>query len=59
MLEDFQRPEKALEKTWKIDTEARTSKKSEMKRKLKKNQKRIRHPSVRHPAKFSNIVDKS
>ena len=58
-LEDFQRPEEPLEKTRKTDTEARISKKSEMKRKLKRNQKHIRHPSVRHPAKFSNIIDKS
>ena len=39
--EDFGRPEKPLEKTRKIDNEARMSKKAEMKRKLDRNQKRI------------------
>ena len=39
--EDFHRPEKPLEKTREIDNEARTSKKSEMKRKFNRNQKRI------------------
>ena len=32
--EDFGRPEKPLEKTWEIDTEARISKKAEIKRKF-------------------------
>ena len=39
--EDFGRPEKRLEKTRKIDNEARISKKAEMKRKFNRNQKRI------------------
>ena len=39
--EDFRRPEKPLEKTWEIDNEARISKKVEMNRKLKRNQKQI------------------
>ena len=39
--EDFRRPEKPLEKTREIDNEARVSKKAEMKRKFKRNQKRI------------------
>ena len=39
--EDFGRPEKRLEKTRKIDIEARISKKAEMKRKFNRNQKRI------------------
>ena len=39
--EDFCRPENLLEKTREIDSEARISKKSEMKRKLNRNQKRI------------------
>ena len=39
--EDFRRPEKPLEKTREIDSEARISKKSEMKRKFNRNQKRI------------------
>ena len=39
--EDFGRPEKPLEKTWEIDNEARISKKVEMNRKLKRNQKQI------------------
>ena len=40
-LEDFQRPEKPLEKTRKTDTEARISKKSEEK-KWKENWREIR-----------------
>ena len=39
--EDFHRPKKRLEKTRKIDNEARISNKVEMKRKLNRNQKRI------------------
>ena len=39
--QDFRRPEKPLEKTQEIDNEARISKKSEMKRKFNRNQKRI------------------
>ena len=39
--EDFRRPEKPLEKTREIDSEARISRKSEMKRKFNRNQKRI------------------
>ena len=39
--EDFDQPEKLLEKTWEIDNEARISKKVEMKRKFNRNQKRI------------------
>ena len=39
--EDFHRPEKLLQKTREIDNEARISKKAEMKRKLRRNQKRI------------------
>ena len=39
--EDFRRPEKPLEKWRKIDNEARTSKKAEMKGKFNKNQTRI------------------
>ena len=41
MQEDFRRPEKPLEKAREIDSEARISKKSEMKRKFNRNQKRI------------------
>ena len=40
-LGDFHRPEKPLEKTQKIDNEARISKKTEMKKKLNRNQKHI------------------
>ena len=40
-LEDFHRPEIPLEKTQEIDNEARISKKSEIKRKFNRNQKRI------------------
>ena len=39
--EDIGRPEKPLEETREIDNEARISKKAKMKRKLKRNQKRI------------------
>ena len=39
--EDFHWPEKLLKKTWEIDNEARISKKAEMKRKFKRNQKQI------------------
>ena len=39
--EDFGRPEKPLEKTPEINSEARISKKTEMKRKFNRNQKRI------------------
>ena len=39
--EDLHQPEKPLEKTWEIDKEARISKVAEMKRKFKRNQKRI------------------
>ena len=39
--EDFRRPEKPLEKTRKIDNEARISKRAEMKRKFNRNQKLI------------------
>ena len=39
--EDFARPEKLLEKTRKIDNEARISKKAKMKRKINRNQKQI------------------
>ena len=41
--EDFRRPEKPLEKTRKIDNEARISKRAEMKRKFNRNQKHITH----------------
>ena len=40
-LEDFRWSKKPLEKTREIDNKARISKKSEMKRKFNKNQKRI------------------
>ena len=39
--EDLRRPEKPLEKTREIGSEARISKKAEMKRKFNRNQKRI------------------
>ena len=39
--EDFRRPEKPLGKTREIDNEARISKKTEVKRKFNRNQKRI------------------
>ena len=39
--EDFHRPEKPLEKSRKIDNEARILKEAEMKRKFNRNQKRI------------------
>ena len=39
--EDFHRPEKPLEKTWKIDNKAKISKEAKMKRKFNRNQKRI------------------
>ena len=39
--EDFRRPEKLLEKTREIDNGARISEKAEMKRKFKRNQKRV------------------
>ena len=39
--EDFRRPEKVLEKMREIDNEVRISKKTEMKRKFNRNQKRI------------------
>ena len=45
--ENFDRPEKPLEKTREIDDEARISKKAKVKRKFNRNQKRI---TVRHPA---------
>ena len=38
---DFGRPEKPLEKMREIDNEGRISKKTEMKRKFNRNQKRI------------------
>ena len=38
--ENFRRPEKPLEKTWEIDNESRISKKTEIKRKFNRNQKR-------------------
>ena len=37
-----------------IDNKARISKKAKMKRKFNRNQKQI---TVRHPAKFFNILD--
>ena len=49
--EDFHQPEKTLEKTREIDNEARISKKTEMKRKFNRKQKRIRHP-----AKLFNVL---
>ena len=49
--EEFDRPEIPLEKTRKIDNEARISKKAEIKRKFSENQKRIT------PGKLSNILD--
>ena len=39
--EDLRRPEKPLEKTREIGSEARISKKAEMKRKFNRNQKRV------------------
>ena len=39
--EDFGRPEKPLDKTRKIDNEARISKKAEMKKNFNRYQKRI------------------
>ena len=39
--EDFRQPEKPLEKTREIDNESRVSKKTEIKRKFNRNQKRI------------------
>ena len=39
--EDFRWPEKSLEKTREIDNESRISKKTEIKRKFNRNQKRI------------------
>ena len=39
--EDFDRPEKLLEKTGEINNEARISKKAKMERKFNRNQKRI------------------
>ena len=39
--EDFDRPEKPLEKMGEIDNEARISKKAKMKRKFNRKQKRI------------------
>ena len=39
--EDFHRPKKPLEKTREIDNEARISNEAEMKRKFKRDQKRI------------------
>ena len=39
--EDLRRPEKPLEKTREIGSEARISKKAEMKRKFNRNQKSI------------------
>ena len=39
--EDFHRPERPLEKTPEIDSEARISKKAEIKRQFNRNQKRI------------------
>ena len=39
--QDFGPPEKLLEKTQEIDNEAGISKKTEMKRKFKRNQKQI------------------
>ena len=44
--EDFDRPEKPLEKTREIDSEARISKKDEMKRQFNRNQKRITQPDI-------------
>ena len=41
MQENFYRPEKTLEKTPEIDNEVRISKKTEMKIKSNRNQKRI------------------
>ena len=52
--EEFHRPEIPLEKTRKIDNEARISKKAEIKRKFSENQNGI---TVRHPDKLSNILD--
>ena len=40
-LGDFHRPEKPLEKTQETDNKAGISKKAEMKKKIKRNQKRI------------------
>ena len=39
--ENFRRPEKPLEKTPEIDNESRISKKTKMKRRFNRNQKRI------------------
>ena len=50
--EDFGRPEKPLEKTREIDSEARISKKAEMNGKFNRNQ---RYNSVRHPGKLFGI----
>ena len=55
--EDFSRPEKPLEKTRKIDNEARIPKKAKMKKKTQK--KSEVHNFVRHPAKLSNILGKN
>ena len=46
--EDVRRPEKPLEKTWEIDDQARISKKAEMKKKKKNQQKSEADNSVRH-----------
>ena len=40
-MQDFHQPENSLEKMQEIDNEARISKKTEMKRKFNRNQKRI------------------
>ena len=53
-LEAFCRSEKPLEKTREIDSEARISKKAEMKKKFNRNQKLV--VSVRHPPKLCNIL---
>ena len=50
--EDFGRPEKRLEKTRKIDNEARISKKAEMKRKFNRNHKRI----TRRDIQLSSLI---
>ena len=53
-LEDFHQPEKPLEKLRGNDNEDRISKEAEMKKKIQL--KSEAHNTVRHPAKFSNIL---
>ena len=54
--EDFTRPGKSLEKMRENDNEARISKKAEMKKKKKNQQKSEAGNSVRHPAKLFNTL---